>query len=119
MPPNLVIENVPEMSCDLATGNVPEMYCALATGNLPEILPYTIPGNVKETSKFPGEGNVHTMNRKCELSYIFHGISWHRNFRISSSDACKICMSFGMYFVNPVTIYDYKCPIITKHIWIS
>ena len=42
MPPNLVIENVPEM------------LCVLATGNVPEILPHTVPGNVKEISKFPG-----------------------------------------------------------------
>ena len=78
MPPNLVIGNVPEMSCILATGNVPEMSCVLATGNLPKILPYTVPENVKETSKYPGVGNVHTMNRKSELSYTFHGISWPR-----------------------------------------
>ena len=73
MPPNLV------------KGNVPEMSCVLATGKLPEILPYTVPGNVKKMSKFPGVGNVHTMNRKCELSCTFHGISWPRKFRISSS----------------------------------
>ena len=73
MPPNLV------------KGNVPEISCVLATGNLPEILPYTVPGNVKKMSKFPGVGNVHTMNRKCELSCTFHGISWPRKFRISSS----------------------------------
>ena len=47
MPPNLIIGNVPEMSCALATGNVPKTSCVLATGNLPEILPYTVPGNVK------------------------------------------------------------------------
>ena len=75
MPPNLVKGNVPEMSCVLASGNVPEMSCVLATGNLPEILPYTVPGNVKKILKFPGVGNVHTMNRKCELSCTFHGIS--------------------------------------------
>ena len=73
MPPNLV------------KGNVPEMSCVLATGNLLEILPYTVPGNVKKMSKFPGVGNVHTMNRKCELCCTFHGISWPRKFRISSS----------------------------------
>ena len=73
MPPNLVI------------GNVPEMSCVLATGNLPEILPYTVPGNVKKMSKFPGVGNVHTMTRKCELSCTFYGISWPKKFRISSS----------------------------------
>ena len=73
------------MSCVLTTGNVPEMSYILATGNVPQILPYTVPGNVKEMSKFPGVGNVHTMNRKCELSCTFHGISWHRKFRISSS----------------------------------
>ena len=86
MPPNLVIGNVPKMSCVLATGNVPEMSCVLAIGNLPEILSYTVPGNVKEMSKFSGVGNVHTMNRKCELSYAFHRISWLRKFKISSSD---------------------------------
>ena len=85
MPPNLVIENVPEMSCVLTTGNVPEMSCILATGNVPEILPYTVPGNVKEISKFLGIGNVHTIKRKSELSYTFHGISWPRKFRISSN----------------------------------
>ena len=73
MPPNLV------------KGNVLEKSCVLATGNLPEILPYTVPGNVKKMSKFPGVGNVHTMNRKCELCCRFHGISWPRKFRISSS----------------------------------
>ena len=86
MPPNLVIGNVPEMSCVLATGYVPEISTVLATGNLPEILPYTVPGNVKEKSKFPGVGNVHTINRKCELSCTFHEISWPRKFRISYSD---------------------------------
>ena len=79
--------NVPEMSCVLAIGNVPEMSCVLqlAIGNDPEILPYTVPENVKEMSKFPGLGNVHIMSRKCELSCTFHGISWPRKFRISSS----------------------------------
>ena len=86
MAPNLVKGNVPEMSCVLARGNVPEMSCVLATGNLPEILPYTVPGKVKKMSKFPGVENVHTMNRKCELSCTFHGISWPRKFRISSSE---------------------------------
>ena len=81
MPPNLVI------------GNVPEMSSVLATGNLPETLPYTVPGNVKEMSKFPGVGNVHTMNRKCELSCTFHGISWPRKFRISSSDSALWLMA--------------------------
>ena len=76
------------MPPNLATGNVPEMSCVLATGNVPEILdlPYTVPGNVKEISKFPRVGNVHTMNRKCELSCAFHGISWPRKFRISSGE---------------------------------
>ena len=85
IPPNLIIGNVPEISCVLATGYVPEMSYVLATGNLPEILPYTVPGNVKEMSKFLGVGYVHTMNRKCELSCTFHGISWPSKFRISSS----------------------------------
>ena len=66
----------------LHTGNVPEMSCVLATGNMHEILLYSIPGNVKEMSKFSGVGNVHTMNRKCELSSTFHGISWPRKFSL-------------------------------------
>ena len=82
MPPNLVI------------GNVPEMSCVLATGNVPEIVPYTVPGNVKEMSKFPGVGNVHTMNRKCELYCTFHGISWPRKFRISSGATPFLIQNF-------------------------
>ena len=89
IPPNLVKGNVPEMSYVLAAENVPEMSYVLATGNLPEILPYTVPGNVTKMSKFPGVGNVHIMNRKCELSCTFHGISWPRKFRISSSDRVR------------------------------
>ena len=102
MPPNLVIGNVTEMLCVLATGNVPEMSCVLATGNLPEILPYTVPGNVKEISKFPGVENVHTMNRKCELSCTFHGISWPRKFRISSS---VISTNKAKHMFEPCTHY--------------
>ena len=30
-------------------------------------------------------GQIHSMNRKCQLSCIFHEISWPRKFRISSS----------------------------------
>ena len=58
-------------------GNVLEMSCVLTTGNVPEILdlPYTASGKVKEMSKFPGAGNVHAMNKKCELSSTFRGIS--------------------------------------------
>ena len=99
MPPNLVI------------GNVPEMSCVLATGNLPEILPYTVPGNVKKMSKFPGVGNVHTMNRKCELSCTFHGISWPRKFRISSSASIiknvstSLCVQFAQSWPYP----DIRC----------
>ena len=99
MPPNLV------------EGNVPEISCVLATGNLPEILPYTVPGNVKKMSKFPGVGNVHTMNRKCELSCTFHGISWPRKFRISSSDisikhiSCK--NTFGVKMVWPSKVKSH------------
>ena len=92
MPPNLVIVNVPEMSCVLAERNVPEMSCVLAKGNPPQLLLYTLPGNVKEMSKFPGVGNVHTMNRKFELSYTFHGISWPRKFKISFSVRIWHCM---------------------------
>ena len=88
MPPNLV------------KGKVPEMSCVLATGNLPEILPYTVPGNVKKMSKFPGVGNVHIMNRKCELSCTFHGISWPRKFRISSSEQV---LTNG---TNPASMYN-------------
>ena len=86
------------MSCVLATGNVPEMSRVLVTGNLPEILPYTVPGSVKEMLKFPGVGNVHTMNRKCELSCTFHGISWPRKFRISSSASHKLLNILGYVY---------------------
>ena len=109
MPPNLVIGNVPEMSCVLAIGNVPERSCVLATGNLPEILPYTVPGNVKEMSKFPGVGNVHTMNRKCELSCTFHGISWPRKFRIFSS-VCSI-----EWNIDFIYIYIYSA----NYLWVD
>ena len=92
MPPNLVTGNVPEMSCVLATRNIPEMSCVLATRNLSQILPYTVPGHVKEMSKFPGVGKVHTINRKFELSYKFHGISWPRKLKISFSVRIWHCM---------------------------
>ena len=95
MPPNLVI------------GNVSEMSCVLPTGNLPEILPYTIPGNVKEMSKFPGVGNIHTMNRKCELSCTFHGISWPRKFRISSS------VDYSTFVSNNNSPARFLCIIIS------
>ena len=79
----------------LATGNVPEMSCVLATGNVPKILCYTVPGNVKEMSKLPGVGNVHIINRTCELSCTFYGISWPRKFRISSSVNPSVKSLFG------------------------
>ena len=111
MPPNLVIGNVPEMSCILATGYVPEMSCVLATGNLPEILPYTVPGNVKEMSKFPGVGNVHTMNRNCELSCTFHGISWPSKFKISSS-VTSMRIPISPHTTGVVSYIDYGFDII-------
>ena len=79
MPPNLVIGNVPEMSCVLATGYVLEMSSVLATGNLPEILPYTVPGNVKEMSKFPGVGNVHTITGNVNYPTHFMGFPGSQN----------------------------------------
>ena len=36
------------MPSNLVIGNVPEMSCVLGTGDLPEILHYTVPGNVKK-----------------------------------------------------------------------
>ena len=92
MPPNLV------------KGNMPEMSCVLAIGNLPEILPYTVPGNVKKMSKFPGVGNVHTMNRKCELSCTFHGITWPRKFRISSSAGETYITALVANYILKITI---------------
>ena len=57
----------------------------LGTGNEHEIVPYTVSGNLQEMYKFHVVRNVHTMNRKCDLSYTFLGISQPRKFKISSS----------------------------------
>ena len=84
------------------------MSSVLATGNLPEILPYTVPRNVKEMSKFPGVGNVHTMNRKCELSCTFHGISWPRKFRISSSVPYYQCTDYAP--LCPIMLHKLVLP---------
>ena len=77
-------------------------------GNVPEILPYTAPGNVKEMSKFPGVGNAHAINKKCEVSSTFHGISLPRKFRISSSCARGLGTPWEythMYYVYNCTYY--------------
>ena len=74
---------IPPIQC---IRNVKEISCVLGTGNAHEIVPYTdcirkFPGNVQiSCSK-----NVYTMNRKCDLSYTFLGISQPRKFKISSS----------------------------------
>ena len=58
----------------------------LGTGNVHEIVPYTVSGNPQEMYKFHVVRNIHTMNRKCDLSYTFLGISQYRKFKISSSE---------------------------------
>ena len=65
--------------------NVQEISCVLGTGNAYEIVPYTVSGNPQEMYKFHVVRNVHTMNRKCDLSYTFLEISQPRKFKISSS----------------------------------
>ena len=60
-------------------------YRVLGTGNIHEIVPYTVSGRPQEMYKFHVVRNVHTMNRKCDLSYTFLGISQPRKFKISSS----------------------------------
>ena len=74
-----------EMSPIQCIGNVDEILCVLATGNAHKIVPYTISGNFQEMYKFHVVRNVHTMNRKCDQSYTFLGISQPRKFKISSS----------------------------------
>ena len=69
--------------------NVQEISCVLGTGNAHEIGPYTVSGNPQEMYKFHVVRNVHTMNRKCDPSYTFLGISQPRKFKISSSDIQK------------------------------
>ena len=59
--------------------------CVLGTGNVHEIVPYTVSGNPQEMYKFHVVRNVHTMNRKCDLSYTFLGIFQPRKFKIFSS----------------------------------
>ena len=46
---------------------------------------YTVSGNPQEMYKFHVVRNLHTMNRKCDLSYTSLGISQPRKFKISSS----------------------------------
>ena len=73
---------IPPIQC---IRNLQEISCVLGTGNAHEIVPYTVSGNPQEMYKFHVVRNVHTMNRKCDLSYTFLGISQHRKFKISSS----------------------------------
>ena len=73
---------IPPIQC---IRNVQEISCVLGTGNVHEIVPYTVSGNPQEMYKFHVVRNVHTMNRKCDLSYTFLGISQSRKFKISSS----------------------------------
>ena len=73
---------IPPIQC---IRNVQEISCVLGTGNAHEIVPYTALENPQEMYKFHVVGNVHTMNRKCDLSYTFPEISQPRKFKISSS----------------------------------
>ena len=57
---------IPPIQC---IGNVKEISCVLGTGNAHEIVLYTVSGNFQEMYKFHVVRNVHTMNRKCDLSY--------------------------------------------------
>ena len=78
---------IPPIQC---IRNVQEISCVLGTGNAHEIVPYTVSGNPQEMYKFHVLRNVHTMNRKCDLSHTFPGISQPRKFKISSSDAYTV-----------------------------
>ena len=49
-------------------------FCPIATG----------PGKVKEMLKFPAVGNVHAMNKICEPSCTFRGISLPRKFPVQA-----------------------------------
>ena len=73
---------IPPIQC---IRNVQEISYVLGTGNAHEIVPYTVSGNPQEMYKFHAVRNVHTMNRKCDLSYTFLGIFQPRKFKISSS----------------------------------
>ena len=73
---------IPPIQC---IRNVQEISCVLGTGNAHEIVPYTVSGNPQEMYKFHVVRNVHTMNKKCDLSYTFLGISQLQKFKISSS----------------------------------
>ena len=77
---------IPPIQC---IKNVQEISCVLGTENVHEIVPYTVSGNPQEMYKFHVVRNVHTINRKCDLSYIFLGISQLRKFKISSSVSCR------------------------------
>ena len=79
--------------------NVKEISCVLGTGNAHEIVPYTVSGNFQEMCKFHVVRNVHTMNKKCDLSYTFLGISQPRKFKISSSayQANHSCPCYNYY----------------------
>ena len=68
-------------SCKFCKKNYFKIWIFLARWFLLSILSRKYQGN----AKIPGVGNVYIMNRKCELSCTFHGISWPRKFRISSN----------------------------------
>ena len=95
---------IPPIQC---IRNVQEIPCVLGTGNAHEIVPYTVSGNPQEMYKFHVLRNVHTMNRKCDLSYTFLGIFQPRKFKISSS--VKYTITFKMF-------YDVRSYYMLKYI---
>ena len=87
--------------------NVQEISCVLGTGNAHEIVPYTVSGNPQEMYKFHVVRNVHTMNRKCDLSYTFLGISQPRKFKISSSVKSLWCVAYEIHVCGTVDRYGF------------
>ena len=73
--------NVLEMSCVLATGNVPEISCVLVQEMCLKFCPILHQEKSRKCQNFL----VLEMSMPCELSCKFHGISFPRKFRISSS----------------------------------
>ena len=94
---------IPPIQC---IRNVQEIPCVLGTGNAHEIVPYTVSGNPQEMYKFHVVRNVHTMNRKCDLSYTFLGIFQLRKFKISSS-VHVAALQAALY---------HKCTYLNSHV---
>ena len=82
-------ENVHEIPCVtvnemrrvLGTGNVDEIPCV----QVPKLCMKLCPILYQKMYKYPVVRNVHSMNRKCDQSYTFLGISIPRKFKISFS----------------------------------